>query len=83
MKLVQLGVMPTKSQRLPSPLIKHCSVAKRDPKTDKLYTLGIVVREDGRFEVYSNFTLVYDSYRKDEQCVDVDTDFHKFYLKFV
>ena len=45
--------------------------------------LGIVVREDGRFEVYSDFTLVYDSYREEEQCIDVDTDFQKFYLKFV
>ena len=83
LKLVQLGVMPTSSSKEPSPLIKHRAVSKRDPKTDKLFTLGIVVREDGRFEVYSNFTLVYEYYNEKEQCIDVDTDFNKFYLKFV
>ena len=83
LKLVQLGVMPTKSSKDASPLIKHRSVAKKDPKTGKLYTLGIIVREDGRFEVYSNFTLVYEYYNEKEQCIDVDTDFNKFYLKFV
>ena len=71
------------SKKERSPLIKHRSITKRDLKTDKLYTLSIVVRENGRFEVYSDFTLVYDSERKEEQCVDVDTDYHLFYLRFV
>ena len=66
LKLVQLGVMPTKSSKRPSPCIKHRSVAKKDPKTGNLYTLSIVLREDGRFEVYSDFTLVYEYYNEKE-----------------
>ena len=52
--------MPTKTKLETSPLIKHRSVAKKDPKTGKLYTVSIVVRENGRFEVYSDFMLVYE-----------------------
>jgi len=47
------------------------------------YHVGIVVRENGRWEVYSDFMLVYDYYDKVQQCIDVETDFNQFYLKFV
>ena len=56
-KLVQLGVMPNQTQFSVSPLVKYRSVAKTDPKGKK-YQVGIAMRENGRFEVYSDFMLV-------------------------
>lgn len=75
--------MPAPSKLKDSPVIKHRSVAKKDPKTDKLYTVSVILRENGRFEVYSDFMLVYEFYDVKQQCVDIQTDFSKFYLKFV
>ena len=45
--------------------------------------MGIAVRESGRFDVYSDFILVYSFFDPDLQCVDIETDFNMFYLKFV
>ena len=45
--------------------------------------MGIVVRENGRFEVYSDFMLVNEYINEKLQCVDVETDFNQFVLKFV
>ena len=59
-KIVQLGVMPTHTKMEVSKLIKHRTVTKRDSKTNKLHNLSIVLRENGRFEVYSDFMLVYE-----------------------
>ena len=42
----------------PSPLLKYRAVAKTDPETNTKYQVGIVLRENGRFEVYSDFMLV-------------------------
>ena len=41
------------------------------------------MRENGRWEVYSDFMLVYDFYDQAKQCVDIETDYQQFYLKFV
>ena len=41
------------------------------------------MRENGRFEVYSDFVLVNEYSNPKLQCVDVETDFEKFVLKFV
>ena len=41
------------------------------------------MRENGRFEVYSDFILVNEYTNPRLQCVDIDTDFDKFVLKFV
>lgn len=41
------------------------------------------MRENGRFEVYSDFMLVDEHYDASRQCVDVETDFHQFMIKFV
>ena len=54
-----------------------------DPGTKKFYQVGIVVRASGRFEVYSDFVLVHEYYNNQLQCVDIETDFNSFYLKFV
>ena len=45
--------------------------------------MGIVVRMNGRFEVYSDFMLVNEYINPKLQCVDVETDFNQFVLKFV
>ena len=42
-----------------------------------------MVRKNGRWEVYCDFMLVSESYDLEKQCVDVEVDFNKFYLKFV
>ena len=43
----------------------------------------MVLRENGRFEVYSDFILVNEYYNHELQCVDIATDFNEFYFKFV
>ena len=80
--MVQLGVMVTKTNMSNSPLVKYRSVAKTDGKTGKGYQVAIVVRQNGRVEFYSDFMLVNEYFNTDVQCVDVETDFHQFYLKF-
>ena len=81
--LVQLGIKVTTGEFSRSELVKYRSVAKKDPRTGKNYQVGIVVRASGRFEVYSDFMLVYEYYNQQHQCVDVETDFGSFFLKFV
>ena len=66
-----------------SQLVKYRSVSHMDPGTKKFYQVGIVVRASGRFEVYSDFVLVHEYYNNQLQCVDIETDFNSFYLKFV
>ena len=66
-----------------SPLLKIRDVSKIDPKTGKKYHVSIVVRENGRFEVYSDFMLVNEFTNPAYQCVDVETDFSQFMLRFV
>ena len=66
-----------------SPLIKYRSVCKINPSNGKKYQVAIVLRENGRFEVYSDFLLVNEHYNHSLQCVDIATDFNQFYLKFV
>ena len=66
-----------------SKLLKFRSVVKTDPLTKKHYHVGLVLRENGRFEVYSDFMLVSEHYKPEFQCVDIETDFNQFFLKFV
>ena len=83
LKLVQLGLQLNKTMTRPSKLLKLRSVSKVDPKTKKTYQVSVAVRENGRFEVYSDFMLVHEYYDPKLQCVDIETDFNQFYLKFV
>ena len=82
-KFVQLGILVNNTNLAISPLVKYRSVTKTDEETGKKYNVSIVVRENGRFEVYSDFMLVDEYYDVHRQCVDVETDFHQFMLKFV
>ena len=66
-----------------SPLLKYRSISKKDPTTQKNFQVGIVLRENGRFEVYADFMLVAEHIDLKRQCVDIDTDFNQFYFKFV
>ena len=45
--------------------------------------MGLVLRASGRFEVYSDFVLVNEYYNNQLQCIDIETDFNSFYMKFV
>ena len=83
LNLVQLGVMITKTNMSVSPLIKYRSVAKYDSYLKKHYQIGIVVRQNGRIEIYADFMLVNEYVNPLYQCVDVGTDFNQFYLKFI
>ena len=50
--------MITKTNMSISPLVKFRSVAKYDQILKKSYQIGIVLRKNGRIEVYSDFMLV-------------------------
>ena len=60
LKIVQLGVMPNFTKMAVSPVLKFRSIVKYDSKTDKYYQVSLVLRENGRIEVYSDFMLVYE-----------------------
>ena len=83
LKFVQLGVMVNHTHLTISPLIKYRSVCKTNPKSGKKFQVALVLRENGRFEVYSDFILVNEYYDPKKQCVDIDTDFNQFFIKFV
>ena len=83
LKLVQLGIYVNSTQLTKSPLLKYRSMAKIEPSTGKHYQVGLVLRKNGRFEVYSDFMLVNEYMNPHSQCVDIETDFNQFYLKFV
>ena len=57
LKLLQLGIMTSTTTLMSSKLLKYRSVAKIDPCSGKHYQVGLVLRENGRFEVYSDFML--------------------------
>ena len=75
--------MITKTNMSISPLVKFRSVAKYDQILKKSYQIGIVLRKNGRIEVYSDFMLVNEYVNPLLQCVDVETDFNQFVLKFI
>ena len=84
LKLVQLGVLVNSTKMKPAKLLKYRAVAKKEPGKDgKSYMVGLVLRDNGRFEVYSDFMLVNEYVNPQLQCVDIETDFNQFYLKFV
>jgi len=73
-----------------SPLVKYRSVCKINGNTGKKegdpvkkYQVGMVLRENGRIEFYSDFILVNEYYNPNLQCVDIATDLNEFFLKFV
>ena len=74
MNFVQLGVLnPTYLQE--SPLLKYRTVAKVDEATGDRYQVSVVIRENGAFEVYQDFSLVNEFFNPELECVDVETDF--------
>ena len=66
-----------------SPLLKYTSIIKENPTTGKKYQVAIAIRENGRIEFYSDFILVNEYTNPRLQCIDIESDFDKFYLKFV
>ena len=83
LKFIKLGILVNISPLTVSPLVKYQTVTRIDKKSGKMYHVGIVVRENGRMEVYSDYILVNEYYNPKFQCIDVRTDFNKFSLKFV
>lgn len=83
LKFVQLGILVNHSSMTPSPLIKYRTISKMSGSSGKRYQIGVVLRENGRFEIYSDFILVNQYYNHELQCVDISTDFDQFYFKFV
>ena len=66
-----------------SPLHKYRGLSALSENSGKRYHIGVVLRQNGRFEVYYDYILVNEYYNNQLQCVDVATDFNKFYFKFV
>ena len=66
-----------------SPLLKYRGLSALSENSGKRYHIGVVLRLNGRFEVYYDYILVNEYYNNQLQCVDVATDFNKFYFKFV
>lgn len=60
--LVQLGVFANETDQTKSKLLKYRSAAKYDKISKRHYQVSIVLRENGRFEVYSDFMLVYEKW---------------------
>ena len=60
-KFVQLGVL-NPSYLQSSPLLKYRTVAKVDEESGSRYQVSVVVRENGAYEVYSDFSLVNEFY---------------------
>lgn len=82
-KLVQLGGLVNRSDKKISPLLKYRGVVKVDPITKMSYHVSLVLRQSGRFEVYSDFMLVDDHFDPTYQCVDIESTFNRFYMRFV
>ena len=80
---MQLGVLVNHSPLTASKLVKYRSVCKTRSVTGKRYQVGVVVRENGRVEFYSDFILVNEYYNPRLQCIDIATDLNQFFLKFV
>ena len=66
-----------------SPLIKYRGTVRHDDQTKSQYYVGIVLRENGRVEVYFDFTLVHSFYQHNLQVVDIESGGRKFYFKMV
>ena len=81
-KFVQLGLMVSKPSYEKyggkSPLVKYkYANGETEPDADgntKSFTVGTVVRANGRIEFYSDFMLVEEHYEEDAPCVDAETD---------
>ena len=57
-----MGVLVNHSPMTASKLVKYRSVCKINGKTNKMYQVGIVVRENGRVEFYADYILVNEYY---------------------
>lgn len=66
-----------------SPLLKYRGAVRKDEDTGSLYYVGLVLRLNGRVEVYFDFTLVDQFYKQRYQCVDIEGGGRKFYFKMV
>ena len=83
LKLSQLGLHQEKPAENPSPLRKYRYTIKRSKRTDKLYHVGIVLRENGKVEIYSDFMEVSQYYNPLMPCVDIETTMDDFFIKCV
>lgn len=88
LELIQLGAYTNNEIKLEkgetySKLVKYRVVTKQDYATENCYSVAVVLRENGSFEVYSDFMLVHVEKLKKRPCVDIETNFHNFFFKFV
>ena len=83
MYLIGLSIKDSDDKLEKSPLLKFRSSATLDPITGKWYHLGLLLRENGRVEIYADFVRVsiYDDHKL--QCVDIEMGNNEFYLKVV
>ena len=53
-----MGILVNQTRLTVSPVLKYRAIIKTNPKNGKKYHVGLIVRENGRLEVYSDFMLV-------------------------
>lgn len=83
MHMIGLGVKDEEKKLKKSKLLKFRSTASFNEDTEKWYFVGIVLRENGRVEVYADFILVDHFYDPNQQCVDIEIGNNNIYLKIV
>ena len=65
------------------PVRKYRYSIKRDTSNGKLYMVGLVLREHGGVEVYSDFMKVSEYFNPINPCVDIETTTTDFFQKCI
>jgi len=85
LRLVRLGLQKTNDpDGENSPLKKYVYASRQTSaeKGSKTFMVGIVLRENGRVEFYSDFMQVDEHYDPESLCLDIQTDADLFCLRF-
>ena len=73
--------MYTEQQK--SPILKFCSSASYSAELDEWSQVSLLLRQDGRVEIYTDFIMVDEIYDHKRQCVDIESGNRCFYFKMV
>lgn len=64
-------------------IVKFCEAAIHDETTDKLIQISLLLRLDGRIEVYVDFIFRSTIYYPELQCIDIEAGNRSFYFKMI
>ena len=83
MQIVGLGQYNSAAENLSqSKVLKFRSSARYDQETGKWYHVGVLLRENGRLEFYSDFIYTDMCHNENKKCVDIESGDTNFYFKF-